>query len=227
MGVFQDFNQSALDYLRNVDLQHKCKFEFSIIRNPFASVGASGVSKGVQVFRTVTGAAGLASDVLISKFFLKSLTFPTGIGFEIERVNNTTYPKAITYPEGVTMTFIDSEAGLVRRYITEWMQAIAKPYQKPGLSLSSFIPFAGAFGSSPYDPKQDSYEFEDNMKAAKRDAILILKPKDSKTPIYPRVMFYGLLPKAHPQLEVMQDSADPIEYSIEFTVDNIKVPVGI
>jgi hypothetical protein len=226
VGIFGDFNDAAFQYLLSAEMQHKCKFEFSIIRNPLANIGTSGISGSVSVARTIVSAAGLAADVVISKFFLQSITFPTGVSFETERINNITYIKGLVYPESVSMTFIDVEAGLTRRYLTEWMKNIVKPYESPNL-LQSLNPFKGLIGSSSYDPQEGSYVFEDNIKAAKRDAILILKPKDNSFPVYPRFMFYGLLPKGSPTLTIGQDEQDIIKYEQEFTVDDIKTPLGI
>ena len=121
----------VIDYLQRVSLQHKCKFEFLITRNPLDDVDRSQdiASNVVDVALSVAGAA---ADVLITKFFLQSLSFPSEVSLEYERLNGNKYVKSIVYPESVKMQFLETEDGVVRRYLTEWFKKILIPVPKDG-----------------------------------------------------------------------------------------------
>jgi hypothetical protein len=268
MSIFDDGAKSlrkgtmepVLDYLRNVDLQSKCRFEFLITRNP-----AEDIEKGQDLVSNiidgVAAVGGLAADVLVTKFFLQSLEFPSEASYEFQRVNGRQYVKSIVYPDTVKMEFLESEAGIVRRYLTEWMRKVAIPAPKDGplnkaatgigavlgavggaaalgaagsagAAVGGFAGGAvvgGAIGaslglSSPQGAKAGSYVFKDNQKAAKRTGMLLMFPRDNSAPLYPRIMFYGLCIKNIGAYTVNQNDNEPMRYTVEFSIDEIKIP---
>lgn len=268
MSIFDDGSKAlrkatmepVLDFLRSTDLQSKCRFEFLITRNP-----AEDIEKGQDLVSNiidgVAAVGGLAADVLVTKFFLQSLEFPSEVSYEYHRVNGRQYVKSITYPDTVKMEFLESESGVVRRYLTEWMRKIAVPapkdgpLNKTGAGVGAVVgAFAGAVAagaagsagaavggfaggavvggaigaslglSSPEGAKAGSYIFKDNQKSARRTGMLLLFPRDNSAPLYPRIMFYGLCIKSIGMYNLNQNDAEPLKYTVEFSIDEIKIP---
>jgi len=137
----------VLEYLQKVSLQHKCKFEFLITRNPLDDIDKSQdvLSNVVDVALSV---AGTAADVLITKFFLQSINFPSEASLEYERLNGNKYVKSIVYPETVKLQFLETEDGIVRRYLTEWFRKIFVPVPKDGPINSKGLGLGAVIGAA-------------------------------------------------------------------------------
>lgn len=224
-----DATNNVFRYLLDADLQHKCHFEFTILRNPFAGFsgqvgGGSGIAAGINA---AVGTAGLAADVLVTKFFLESIEFPLGINLEYNDYNGRKRVENIVHPEEVTLRFIETEGAVVLRYFTQWRNEIVVPETtKMGQSLTdslvASLPFASMFTGN-----EGGYVFRDNQKAAKRTGMLLIKPKSGQVELtnFPRILFHGLMFKSLSNQNVGQGATENMTWDITLSVEDIKVPL--
>lgn len=75
---------------------------------------------------TLSNALTIASDALVSKIYIRSLTIPF-ISLEYESYNEMKGVSNIVYPEEVLITFLEDETGIVRNHLDKWMKSIVFP----------------------------------------------------------------------------------------------------
>lgn len=193
------FNKKIIAYIQKASLQQKNKWDFLLFRNPLTpNVSSNGILGAVQ------GVAGVAVDALISKTFVQSIQFHAGVKFTTERAGGDFYVKDIEYPESVSITFIDVEEGYVMRYLQDWMNDVAEP-------------------ADLMDSKQ-GYIFRDSQEYAKRTGILLLNTSQEKSLKYPRIMFYGLVPRSLGDITVEQGEGGHLLYTVDFAVREVRIP---
>lgn len=193
-------NVKVGELLSNIDLQQKSRFDFLLFRTPFTSL-PGGID---SVISSAASVAGLSADLAVAKIFVQSITFPAGMKVEFERINGDVYTKDLIYPESVNIKFLDDERGLVMRYLQDWFNDIMIP-------------------SSTTDTKQ-GYVFRDNQENARRTAILLLGNMKGKfPPKYPRITFYGLIPKEIQDITIGQEEKDNLTYDVSFMVREVRI----
>ena len=173
----------------------------------------------------------MAFDALVSKLYVQSITIPD-LAFEYE--SNGSATKTVTkviYPDTITITFLENEKGLVQQYISEWRDRIAaapsilqKLLKQVGFELEAVT--SGFLGAD-YSHFPDDVKFGSNQDVTKRLGILMLTPVDRSTPLSPRIEIRGLKYKSRAPYTVSQAGTANLLYSVEFSVDSIKIPTLI
>jgi len=238
---------SPLDYLTNLDLQAQCKFELFLVRNPinqFATGANTGGTLGAAnaAINVATSVVGVAADLFVMKFHIQEITVPNEIKIEYERINGNKYAKAVIYPETINLKILADDAGLVRRYITQWKNEIMVPAGTRGVLGGVAGAVAGAVGgaaggvltglssslnSGGFPGEEGTYVFKDNQEAAKRTGMLLLKPTNSGANLisrYPRIMMHGVVYQELNDYNLKQDNPDPLMYDLTCSVDEVKIP---
>jgi hypothetical protein len=238
---------SPLDYLINLDLQAQCKFELFLVRNPInqGALGANTndtVGKINAAVNVATSIVGVAADLFVMKFHIQEITVPNEIKIEYERINGNKYAKNVMYPETINLKILADDAGLVRRYITQWKNEIMVPAGTRGVLGGVAGAVAGAVGgaaggvitglssslnSGGFPGEEGTYVFKDNQEAAKRTGMLLLKPINESAGLisrYPRIMMHGVVYQEMDDYNLKQDSSDPLMYNLTCSVDEVKIP---
>lgn len=222
----QGFNERL-----DLDLQYNCKYEFLITRNPLDSIESKSTLS--SIVNVGANALGSVVDILVTRLYIDNIDFPGGISFEYERVNGNNYVKGVSYPDEVTMTFLEDEKGTVRRYLTEWIGSVAVPSVSNLGALASAVDATGISVAGNANVKEGTYTFKDNQEQAKRTGLLLMKnASESDFPLpgfdkYPRIMFYGLVIKANPTYSIGHEKTDHMAYNVLFSIDEIKIPLLI
>ena len=139
-----------------------------------------------------------AMDTAVTKFHIQkiSIEFPS---FEYTAVNDIKYLSGITYPETVTISFIENEAAIIRNYINTWVKDIAFPAILPGKS---------------------GYIFKKDQNSSKKNAILMLQSGQG-LPTAASVKLEGLKFKSWPTLDLDQADGTGLIMDITFAVDSV------
>lgn len=203
--------------LEGLNVQPKCHFLFFIFRTPAylskaMKLGAMSQSTFDQSIGSPTAAvvsSGIVSsilspiDVFMSKTYIQAVTV-SHHGVEYEVAAGQKYPKGVIYPDNITMKFIDSHNGQVRRWLSEWELCVSFP-----------------------DPERRGERiFCDEQEGAKRTGMLIINTLSNDIPNrFPRTMFYGLAISKIGDIDFSQDNPDYLTYDVEFSVDEVRVPL--
>ena len=215
---FDTLIKQAWDEFHNSPFQVSNKFNLLIYKNFSISTA------------TTTDIAGSALDVFstlnesrVANTYLQTISFPPSIGINFERLHETTYASDVVYPGDVTMTFIEIERGDVMRMLRSWMSDI---FVEPDpTNLANYV----RSGFDLREAKTDNgYVFKSNQRAAKRTGMLILRSvQNNKTPLFPRVMLYGLKLAAIDNIELDQKNHEPLTISATFSVERVYIPTLI
>jgi hypothetical protein len=117
-SFYERINNEVVEYLANVQLQHKNKWEFVLV--PALSVSGF-IFSGLFTVAT--------------KFYLQNINIPF-VEYETERVNHETYIKNIKYPEEFSATFLEDEKGSVLRLLKSWQADISAEQTILGFSTA-------------------------------------------------------------------------------------------
>lgn len=197
----QALNPKIVAQLQKLNLQQKSRFDFLLFRTPLSE--STNSSSASLLANSALDIAGLGLDLVVAKVFVQKITVPT-MKFQYERINGETYTKDLEYPELVQITFIDDERGLVMRYLQDWFNDVAVP-------ASNFSTKKG-------------YIFRDNQEKARRTGILMLQNTRGKLPpTYPRITYYGLVPKDIGDITIGQDEKDHLTYEVNFSVREVRI----
>lgn len=226
MALFSGLDREVTKFLVNLNQQNTNKFEFILTRPIDMDSGFLGLLGGV---------IDNGIDITMSKLYIQRIAFPAGLAFTYERKNNKQYVVGLEYPSQCSITFIEDENGLVRRYLKTWERDVAQPSDSRSLLHTlgaANLESAAFFGGSKANPKEvpEGVVFADRQDLAKRNGMLFLGGSGSLfgteiIPTYPRMMLYGLGYQNIGELAVSQGSNDALEYTCNFSLDDISVPV--
>jgi hypothetical protein len=206
----QKYNQQAFKYLLKMNVQPRSKFDFLIFRSPgSASASFSALSAGMDI-------VGMGVDIVMAKIHVTDLTFGPN-KLSIKRINGDQYVEDIEYTDTITAKFIEEERGLVMRYLMDWFGDIYVPSTTGGTNTGTLL------NSIVVNTKR-GYVFKDNQEAARRTGMLLMANGRGKFPgYYPRITFYGMIPKAIEDISIGQDNKEHMTYDVSFSVRDIRV----
>jgi len=215
---FDTLIKQAWDEFHNSAFQATNKFNLLIYKN--FSISTATVSdltgSALDVFSTL-------NESRVANIYLQSINFPPSIGITFERIHETTYASDVVYPGDITVTFIETEKGDVMRMLRSWMADI---FVEPDpTNLANYIRSGFDLRGAKTD---NGYVFRSNQRKAKRTGILILRSvKNNKTPVFPRVMMYGLKLASIDNIELDQKNNEPLIITATFSVERVYIPTLI
>jgi len=143
------------------------------------------------------GLGNILQDIIVSRVFCESISIPFPLNFEHERVGSRIYIKGVSYNTDISMSFYDTQEGLVYRYFYDWLFSIIEP--------RSILDYRGVVIS-------------DDIEYAKKGAIVMIKGSDNSYS-YPSFLISGLLPKKINDLSLSQGASEPMKVEVEFSCD--------
>lgn len=186
-------NQSSKFLLESLDFQNRNIFEIllypkSVESNPsdLASLGSA------------------ALDSIIAKLYIQSIDVPM-LGLTSESYNELKGTKDIEYPTGCSITFIETEAGIVRNYLNNWLKEIVFPVYETD-ATSGIL--------------RTNYVFTENQEGAKKNAIII-PLTGVGLPSTGWVKLEGLKYEKIENLVFSQSEAEPMLITCSFSVDSV------
>jgi hypothetical protein len=186
-STFGNLNKGVKRILEVFDTQNKNMFEIVLYPAPPKKFG-------IGTLKTL----GLgALDSTLTKIYVQSISCPF-LKFEYESYQEVKEIKDLTYPEQMSITFVENELGFVRLYIKKWFEQIVKVDSK--------------------DP--NSYVFQANQAGAKKNGAVI-PLMGTGLPSLPLIKFYGLKPMGIQDIEFSQAEGDPMLITVDFSVDNV------
>lgn len=137
-----------------------------------------------------------ALDSIISKLHIQSITM-SFVGLEYDVWNEEKIVKGVIYPEEITITFIENEIGIVRNYLTHWLNQV--------VYVSSIT---------------GEWIFKDDQISAKKNAIIIPQMKIG-TPSPGWIQITGIKYKQLGSLTLAHSDGDPMLLECTFAIDNL------
>jgi hypothetical protein len=174
--------------LANIGLQNKCLFEVIIYPEKFPT--------------SIKGIAFAAMDLLVMRLYLYSINDIPLVGFDYQRSGGMQNIKDAIYPENFTCTFLENQAGSVKRYLREWQDLIAE-----------------------YDPTTREYFFNDNQKESERTCIIIPQQTDV-LPSPEWIKIDGMKIKNIAGIGYDHASGEQEIITVDFKCDNIRLSLG-
>ncbi len=213
-------NYGIVDELVDMDLQNKNKFSFLVSRK----------LKTNNTERMKKSAIGVGMDILINRLYIESIEINNNT-FTSERIDDNQFIKAIEYADEISIEFLEDEKGLVRRYLSEWEDCICYPAKQFGNGIG-ISDVAGLIDTEKntfekIDIEKTGYIFRDDQEYAKRTGMLLLQKANGGIPLYPRVMFYGMVIKNVGSFTIGHTETGNLTYTVSFAVDDVKIPLLI
>lgn len=145
---------------------------------------------------TIESLSHSALDSMIAKLFIQTLSidFPK---VEYERANKKLYTKGVTYPDEVSITFIEDTTAFVRQYLKKWLELIMIETTDHGLV------------------------FKSDQDGAKKNATILLN-SGIKLPTPLWISLEGLRPKDIGKVTLGHESGEPLKLETTFAIDKIK-----
>ncbi len=177
--------------LHNAGFQHKCLFECIIYPE---KINIKSFSKD-----SLKQGASIALGVQLMRTFLYAINDIQLVSFEYDRVNGFSFIKDINYTDSISMTFLETQLGLVKNYFLTWLDEIAY-----------------------YEPKTREYYLRDDQSQSERTCLIIPQQKDY-LPSLVWIKIDGLKIKSITGIEYSHEDSDIEKITIEFKADNIRL----
>lgn len=240
---FGSIAKKAVDFLQKIDPQFKNHFIFVVTRNPFQST---------SILSTIGSTLGAPVDLAVNFFYVRSVTFPNSVAFEYDKVNTDAYVKSLKIADNVRLTFMEDEKGTVKRYLKEWEKKVAFPStdnllgsgpfgerkgyifadnqaaaKRTGILLmrrATTKPISKGLGDQIIQATVQSLQGKQNLGLMKPS---LTPGNGNEVSFYPRNMFYGLVFKSMEDITVGHAETEHLEYSVDFSVDEVSSPLLI
>lgn len=177
--------------LHNTGFQHKCLFECIIYPEKPQLSGLS--------MQSVKNIANIGKDLQIVRTFLYSINDIQLVNFDFERAGGFNFIKEINYAETITMTFLETQLGVVKNYLRTWMEQIAY-----------------------YEPTLREYYLNDNQIQSEKTCLIIPQQKDY-LPSLIWIKIDGMKIKNISGIDYSHEDGDIEKISVDFKVDNIRL----
>ena len=211
--------QADLNILKDIQLQHKCKFEIVIYKDAEMDKDAldeeaktKEPSKGIwdsikkqvgDIIKnpgdTINNAVDVAQANWVFRYYLYDITGINIDGIEFKRVRGKQYPHDVIYTDVVTAQFFDDSFGTMKNFFRKWQNLVRV-----------------------YDDKLKEYVFMDNQAAAKRTAMIIPNSK-ANIPSEEWIMLRGMRPQQIESLGYAHSDGEYELISVNFAVDSARL----
>jgi len=146
----------------------------------------------------------LSMDNTITNLYIRSISIPFP-SFEYEGLGAQKYISKLNYPEEVSITFIETELGIVKKYLASWFDDIVISDQK--------------------DPKK-RFVFRDNQEMSKKDAMVMSQTRLG-IPAPGWINLKGLKLKNIEDFNFDHDSGEFMTITASFSVEKVKFDESI
>ena len=185
-------NQAAMELFQLTDFQQKNQFEIVLLPEEFINL------RGDTLKDTAKRVAKSALDLTVAQFYVQNMDIPHN-AVEFTRYDNLQAVQDMTYADEVTITFIETEAGLVRQFLANWMS----------------LQFTR-------DEIMGGYHFADNQWLGRKQAIIMPLSRLG----LPQTAWWqikGMRFKTHDSISFDQQAPDPMTISCTFAVDEVYI----
>lgn len=191
VGYINEGTRLAMELL---DPQAKSQFEIIVYPQSF----------DLTNFKAI---AMTAMDITINKLYVQTINIPAFNGFEYGSATEEKFIKGITYPEEISMTFIENEEGAVRQYLDTWYESIVTKGFPTLLSIQH--------------AQNMTHVFKDNQLASKKDAKIFLQ-SGRQVPTNGLIDIKGLKLKNSGSVQIGHGEVDYLMIEATFAVDSIE-----
>lgn len=181
-------NQAAMELFQLTDFQQKNQFEIILLPEVAHNL------RGDNAWDNTRRIAKSALDLVVAQFYIQSMDVPHN-SVEYSRYDNLQAVQDMAYADEITITFIETEAGLVRHFLANWMS----------------LQFTA-------DPLHGGYRFADNQWLGRKQAIIMPLSRLG----LPQTSWWcveGMRFKTHDSITFDQQASDPMTISCTFAID--------
>ena len=183
-------NKAAMELFQLTDFQQKNQFEIILLPETAKNL------RGEDTWSTTKRIAKSALDLVVAQFYIQNIDIPHN-SVEYARYDNLQAVQDMAYADEITITFIETEAGLVRQFLANWMS----------LQFTE-------------DKLHGGYVFADNQWLGRKQAIIMPLSRLG----LPQTSWWcveGMRFKTHDSISFDQQSPDPMTISCTFAVDQV------
>jgi hypothetical protein len=178
-------NKGIVSLWQNLDPQYLNCFELILMPDPAAFIA-----------NPFGAAMSMASIAAITKIYIKSIEIGGFSTIDYVREGIETHPSQVNYADEITITFYESDMGVVRRFLIGWRD--------------STMFFHPSFG----------WTFNDNQAAARKNAV-ILPVSGVGLPSFSVIQVRGLKFKSMGDVTFEQDSSEVLTISATFACNRV------
>jgi len=149
---------------------------------------------------TLANSLTVATDTVVARLHIQTITIPF-LSLEYANYNEMKGVQTLIYPETVSITFIETELGVVRNYLNNWVKEIFFP----SITLTA----------------QESYVFMDNQEASKKNALIVPLMGIGIPNPGGFIKLTGLKFKSIDDLTFGHGEGDPMIITATFSVENV------